>query len=64
MLVEKSADDSNVEFQERVRCRAYEIYLEHGGQDGHALDDWLQAKSELVQRGVKLKFVPDGVELI
>jgi hypothetical protein len=29
------------------RTRAYEIYLERGGDDGRALDDWLQAEMEL-----------------
>src|ERR1044071_6457359 len=30
-----------------MRRRAYEIYLERGGQPGHELDDWLQAEREL-----------------
>ena len=62
--MEKPANESYVERQDRVRSRAYEIYLERGGQDGHALDDWLRAESELVPRRMKLKFVPDGVELV
>ena len=33
--------------QEEVRCRAYEIYLEHGEQTGRELEDWLQAEREL-----------------
>jgi hypothetical protein len=33
--------------QERIRCRAYEIYLEHGEQPGNELEDWLQAEREL-----------------
>jgi Protein of unknown function (DUF2934) len=32
---------------EAMRRRAYEIYLERGGQPGHELDDWLQAEREL-----------------
>ena len=35
---------------ERIRRRAYEIYLERGEQSGRELDDWLQAESEL-ERG-------------
>ena len=31
---------------EEIRCRAYQIYLERGGQHGRDLDDWLQAKRE------------------
>jgi hypothetical protein len=37
---------------ESTRRRAYEIYLERGGQPGHELDDWLQAERELSIRGV------------
>jgi Protein of unknown function (DUF2934) len=32
---------------EEIRRRAYEIYLERGGQPGRDLDDWLQAEREL-----------------
>ena len=33
--------------EEKIRCRAYEIYLERGGEPGHDLADWLQAEREL-----------------
>ena len=33
--------------EERVRRRAYEIYLQRGGQDGSDTDDWLQAEEEI-----------------
>lgn len=32
---------------EEIRIRAYEIFMERGGQPGHDLDDWLQAEQEL-----------------
>lgn len=32
------------------RIRAYELYEKRGRQDGHALDDWLQAEAELTER--------------
>lgn len=32
---------------EEIRIRAYEIYIERGGQPGYDLDDWLQAEREL-----------------
>jgi hypothetical protein len=35
---------------EDIRIRAYEIYLERGGQSGHDLDDWIQAERELESR--------------
>ena len=33
----------------QIRVRAYEIFLERGGQPGHETDDWLQAEYELLQ---------------
>jgi Protein of unknown function (DUF2934) len=38
---------------EKIRRRAYEIYLERGEQPGRELDDWLQAEREL-KRGAFL----------
>jgi hypothetical protein len=32
---------------EEIRGRAYEIYLERGGQPDGEMDDWLQAEREL-----------------
>lgn len=33
--------------EEHIRERAYEIYQQRGGSDGHELDDGLQAETEL-----------------
>lgn len=33
--------------QDEIARRAYELYLERGGQDGHDVDDWLRAEAEL-----------------
>jgi hypothetical protein len=30
----------------RIRMRAYELYLERGAEPDNALDDWLQAEAE------------------
>jgi hypothetical protein len=35
---------------EAIRIRAYEIYMERGGQSDHDLDDWIQAERELESR--------------
>ena len=32
---------------EEVARRAYDLYLARGGEHGHDLEDWLQAKGEL-----------------
>jgi Protein of unknown function (DUF2934) len=35
--------------EEETRNRAYEIYLQRGGQPGYELEDWLQAERELTK---------------
>ncbi len=30
-----------------IAARAYSLYLDRGRQDGHDVDDWLQAEREL-----------------
>ncbi len=37
----ESADDL-------IRVRAYQLYEERGREDGHELDDWLMAESEVL----------------
>ncbi len=32
--------------EQEIRIRAYEIYLQRGGQPGHELEDWLRAELE------------------
>jgi len=34
-------------FDERVRRRAHQLFLERGGEPGSALDDWLKAEREI-----------------
>jgi hypothetical protein len=34
--------------EEEIRRLAFEIYVEHGCEDGHDLDDWLQAEAEVL----------------
>ena len=41
---ERSLASSN---EQEIRTRAYEIYLQRGGQPGYELEDWLQAEREL-----------------
>ena len=35
------------EIEEQIRHRAYSFYEQRGRQEGHDLDDWLQAEAEL-----------------
>ena len=46
---ETHAAESPVDTQEQVRRRAFELYEQRGREDGHDLEDWLQAEAELVQ---------------
>lgn len=36
------------QLEEQIRRRAYMLYELRGRQDGHALDDWLQAETEIL----------------
>src|SRR5580700_2585855 len=35
--------------EERIRRRAYDLYVQRGNQSGSELDDWLQAEKEFIQ---------------
>jgi len=36
------------QLEEQIRRLAYDLYEAHGRQDGHDLDDWLQAETEIL----------------
>lgn len=36
--------------EEEVRKRAYELFQARGGEEGHELEDWLQAEREVRDR--------------
>ncbi len=35
--------------EERIRQRAYQRYIERGGQSGSDMEDWLTAEKEILQ---------------
>jgi hypothetical protein len=41
----------NLPIEERIRERAYELYVQNGGQSGSELEDWLQAETEIREIG-------------
>jgi hypothetical protein len=43
----KALPNETLSLEERVRRRAYELYVQRGNQSGSALDDWLQAEEEV-----------------
>lgn len=42
-----AVDQASPELEEQIRRRAYELYEERGRTDGHDMDDWLRAESEI-----------------
>ena len=45
-----AARPSSEPSDEEIRARAYEMYLERGGDHGRDFDDWVRAERELRQR--------------
>ncbi|HLK31592.1 MAG TPA: DUF2934 domain-containing protein [Terriglobales bacterium] len=39
--------------ENRIRARAYELYLERGQAEGGALTDWLRAEAEITGKKAK-----------
>lgn len=37
------------ELQDQIRARAFQLYEQRGREDGHDLNDWLQAEAESSQ---------------
>ena len=46
------SQESSVEQREKIRLRAYELYEARGHKEGHELEDWLQAESEVISKPV------------
>jgi hypothetical protein len=44
---------NNCPTEAQIRSRAYQIYLQHGAQANHEMDDWLQAEYELMQLPIR-----------
>jgi len=43
--------ESAEQVREKIRKRAYEFFEVRGKEDGHDLDDWLKAESEVTGKG-------------
>ena len=41
---------SGVPLEHEIRCRAYELYQQRGGEEGHAAEDWLRAEEEIISQ--------------
>ena len=53
---------SDIPSNEQIQARAYELYLERGGEDGHDVDDWLAAEKELTQQRDEMDVMFDQEE--
>jgi DUF2934 family protein len=40
---------------EQIQVRAHELFEQRGREEGHDLDDWLQAEAEVTQQKAKAK---------
>jgi len=43
------------EMLEQIRARAHELFEQRGREQGHDLDDWLQAEADVTQQRAKTK---------
>jgi Protein of unknown function (DUF2934) len=50
---DKQVAEYTVDVQDKIRNRAFELYEQRGRENGHDLEDWLRAESELVQPKTK-----------
>lgn len=41
------AEQNSPDLEQQIRTRAYELYEGRGRTDGHDMDDWLRAESEI-----------------
>jgi hypothetical protein len=48
---------STIPSHEKIQARAYEIFLDRGGEDGHDLEDWVAAEAELNGRKEEIEAV-------
>ena len=48
--VEEREGVLHLTLEQKIRIRAYEIYLQRGGQPGSELEDWLQSERELTSK--------------
>jgi hypothetical protein len=46
--IDEAAVTSSLISSTQIAERAYALYAQRGCEDGHALDDWLQAERELL----------------
>ena len=48
-----SLPEPSQNIEEKIRRRAYDLYVQRGRDDGHDLDDWLRAEAEMTAKNAK-----------
>ena len=43
--------------EDLIRQRAYDLYEQRGGEDGHDLEDWLNAEAEIIEEQVSASLI-------
>jgi primase-polymerase (primpol)-like protein len=56
----REAPTETLSLEERIRQRAYELYLQRSNQPGSELDDWLQAEEDI--RGAEDEAIDDAID--
>ena len=51
-VIRAISEDPNIVL-EQIAQRAYELYEARGREDGHDLEDWLRAESEITGRAAR-----------
>jgi len=49
------AETEKPPLEERIRLRAYELYVQRGNESGSELEDWLQAEEEILSTEEQMK---------
>ena len=50
--VTNQLNEQSQDFHARIAERAYALYEEHDREDGHALEDWLEAERQVLNQGL------------
>ncbi|PYX89359.1 MAG: hypothetical protein DMG67_15255 [Acidobacteria bacterium] len=49
-----TSEPQDVELEDQIRLRAYELYEARGREDGHELEDWLRAEEEITGKKTRI----------
>jgi len=54
----RNPEPEDLPLEERIRQRAYELYVARGSASGSEIDDWLQAEEEILE--AQERHIADG----